>query len=45
MSVVKPETVKINAPETVITTLDNGMKIASEDSGINKKDFEIQKIS
>merc|ERR1712001_629158 len=33
LSVVKPETVKINAPETVITTLDNGMKIASEDSG------------
>ena len=35
---------KINAPETVITTLDNGMKIASEDSGINKKDFELQKF-
>ena len=34
---------KINAPETVITTLDNGMKIASEDSGI-KIDFEIQKF-
>ena len=41
LSVVKPETVKINAPETVITTLDNGMKIASEDSG---KDFKIQKF-
>ena len=35
---------KINAPETVITTLDNGMKIASEDSGINKKILKYKKI-